>query len=396
MRLIQGFLAVIIVSGVCAQDLLRQWEDKLPTKMGMHQKLNSARISALKLVDTLWHDSWDATAASWSEEDREIYSYDAQGRTSIVLYQSNQGGTWQNTLREKYTYYASGPWQGRLENRVDEEWQSGWQSGSWVISDSMAYAYQTSNPVQTSIFYRWNGSQWQPAERYRFFSGRPDSIMYYDTLNTSNNWDQVAYIRYKYNSANQLDSVIQYYYNTYVATKYNRDGLGRAVTSRDTFSMGGMFTGYGLGFYYYRSATSRQLARDSSQVFTYIMGSPTVVGGEKNTYTYDSDDSLIVQVTGVYDAGRWQNSSRQRWSYVSFASSLPKVSKLLEIENPCKAGSFLSLKLEKPAQVEIWDTQGRQLSQVNLSAGHQRVALPKEPGIYILRVGSYSQRLLLY
>ena len=93
-------------------------------------------------LDYYLAEMWDGSV--WVNSDQGDYTYNAQGWTTEVIYQSWNSGSWVNTNRYTYTYTGN----GQVATGVYQDW-----SGSdWVNSYRYSYTYN-SNGDYTNYLY---------------------------------------------------------------------------------------------------------------------------------------------------------------------------------------------------------------------------------------------------
>lgn len=93
--------------------------------------------------------SWDTTSAQWIPLDKSSYTYNANNKATVVLYEYL--GSDSEIDRTNYTYDAN----GNLILILDEDWNG----SAWVNSYKFDLTY-TNNRLSGGASYTWGGTDW--------------------------------------------------------------------------------------------------------------------------------------------------------------------------------------------------------------------------------------------
>ncbi len=165
-----------------------------------------------RMVQTT-NEVWNTTTNHWDSLDRSIYTYNGQGQLTEYLVQDWNGGSWDNSFRQTTTYITAGISQ-RLNqfwnssnntwfdndrfvytydanNKLAEELHQFW-NGTWKNVNRNIYRYNSTGLVWQASFHQWNlgTSAWDSSTR---------STITYDAANDPattlyEEWDGSAYV----------------------------------------------------------------------------------------------------------------------------------------------------------------------------------------------------------
>ncbi|UAM99673.1 T9SS type A sorting domain-containing protein [Polaribacter litorisediminis] len=94
--------------------------------------------------------SWDSTSSQWLPLDKSSYTYNADNKATVVLYEYFWGSDSEQN-RSNYTYNTNGD----LILILDEDWNG----SAWVNSYKIDLTY-TNNRLSGGTSYEWNGTDW--------------------------------------------------------------------------------------------------------------------------------------------------------------------------------------------------------------------------------------------
>lgn len=165
-----------------------------------------------RMVQTT-NEVWNTTTNHWDSSDRGMYTYNAQGQQTEYLVQDWNGGTWDNSFKQTITYTAAGMsqqlnqfWNSSnntwfdndrfvysydANNKLAEELHQFWNS-TWQNVNRTRYSYNGTGLLQTASFHVWNisANTWDSSTR---------STITYDAANDPattlyEEWDGSAYV----------------------------------------------------------------------------------------------------------------------------------------------------------------------------------------------------------
>lgn len=273
-------------------------------------------------MDSLIRQEYDNTAFTWMDSEREIYSYNADGK---ILHFSRSAWSpsqdWIVFWTEQYTYNALGQMteyvaikRDSLTNQMVNFWKESyaynagghiqlyqtytWNAGTgqWVNSWKADYAYNASGQITDYQDYYWDvtGSQWVNLWKSEFDYTAGLISLYKDYSWNSGNaqWVNAYKAEYAYNAASKLILYLDYEWNSSISQWANSGKEEYAYTGSGFLS---------LATKYYWSTTS---------------------GGQwkydfKEEYTYNSQDQLTSYISSIpnLSGNQWVNLGKQDLFY---------------------------------------------------------------------------------
>ena len=93
------------------------------------------------------------TSNSYSEGDnRQINTYDTQGKPLSTLYKRKTNNVWQDSVLETYTYDGS----GRPITYISQMQAN----GAWLNSEKFLFTYDGSGNIATNVYQLWSNGSW--------------------------------------------------------------------------------------------------------------------------------------------------------------------------------------------------------------------------------------------
>jgi hypothetical protein len=304
-------------------------------------------------MDSLIRQAYDNTAFTWVDSEREIYSYNADGKIlhfSRSAWSPSQG--WIVFWTEQYTYNALGQmteyvaikrdsisnqmlhfWKesyaynagGHIQLYQTYTWNAG--TGQWVNSWKADYAYNTSGQITDYQDYYWDvtGNQWVNLWKSEFaYTAGLISLYkdYYWEIGSSN-WVNAYKAEYTYNTASALILYLDFEWNSSTSQWVNSGKEEYAYTGSGLLSLMTKFywstTGGGQWKYDFRE----EYAYNSlDQLTSYISSIPNQSGNQwvnlgKQDLFYDINQILEYTIDSDWNAGngQWVPTDKREFSF---------------------------------------------------------------------------------
>lgn len=398
-------VALLVGVGTIRAQLYR-WEPKLLLRARSIHPF--ARTASVWLRDSFWVD-FAASTGGWRLDSLVVTRYDASNRPIWDSCHKWNSAANQWTLRERYGYYY-------------------YSSGSFAGYDSMLVRYAPLNPSDKQHFFYTDlgggririeirdsslsgGNRWEAGFRYFIWGPRArlEAGGDYDSLLiqafAQNSW-QDALRFHNFFSGNRLDSTAKWINARYLMdlpldvivrgyTRYYYDASNRLERKRDTLWLVLPNEGpaqAGWTWYFYTGSSTRP-SKDSTVLRDYGSGTSISV----TSYDYDPTHGNLIKAEidtcSPANPANCQDYQRERYSYrqgvMASVSSQPTLPSFI-----C-GGCPIRIELEEAVPYRIMDVMGRTIAEGTLPAGEATLSLPYLHGIYILQIGSYSQKVLI-
>lgn len=302
--------------------------------------------------DTVTDVHWEA--GEWTVNNRDIYTYDKEGRVGEWILQYYLNGDWQNMRRIINTYDSDG-------NLTVDLWQT-WESSQndWTNFNRTEYTYSGQQLTET-LESIWFNDAWMPLERTTYTYSAGLLAQKYEEFSGGGVWEPSWRATYTYNGQ-----------------------LLQTITHEE----------YSGSSWQNFSQTVHESYDDQGRALLIIgkqWDGSSFVNVDKTLYQYDTptsvdDGDLVVLPNGT-----------------SLAPNHP---------NPFNPNTVISFELPRQSEttLEIFDLLGRRVAEVfsgTLAAGHHEVAwsgqttsgLPASSGVYFYRLstdeGRLSRKMLL-
>ncbi len=129
----------------------------------------------LTYLKVYWQNS------AWVNEQRETWTYDANGYLVSFLDEFGQGTIWINETRITYTNDVNG---NMLTDLYEE-----WQNNAWVNSYRYTYTYDINGAILTDLTELWQNNAWINYNRYTYtYDANDNSIIGKEEIWTNNTW----------------------------------------------------------------------------------------------------------------------------------------------------------------------------------------------------------------
>lgn len=372
-------------------------------------------------VDQLWQ------ASAWVNDQRTVYTYDANNQAVDMTTQIWQSNAWVNSSRTLYTYTASGyettnqNWSGAWVNqskityvldaskRITEMTIQTWTAGAWVNQMKMTYTYNANGTVKEITGQMWVGGIWMSMSK-TVYTYNPDGTLSEALSQTwaGTSWINSARTTYTYSGGHNILTLTQTWQGSWVnnsQTQYTYVGdlLTEFVSQNWSGSAWVNVT---------RMANTYNAKRLLSETLMQNWQVDKWVNSRKNTSQYDANDNTTEVVTQEWVGSAWVNKSKTTYSYKRVTqvndNIEPTTFDLLQnypnpfnpsttIEFTLPVGGFTTLK--------VHDILGREVGKLvskDLEAGRHIVtfnaaSLPSGVYYYTLRSGKYisTKSLLL-
>ena len=286
--------------------VLVAWDEDAGTWVNTLRLETFYRGNSTELLDSLFIDLYDGTAADWQPFIHLTYSYDDQDRllesVTASYFFSNTDPT--RTV-DTYKYNAEG------EN---DEIVTGELEGNDTITSMLTrIAYENGQVTEFTTYYPdFDGENYEPADRitYTYTSeGLQDSIVTYLYDYDAEDWEEVSLENFDYDADGRLTDAYEIIYQV----------SGEPTISRQTF--------------------------------TYVSDTDYIQESESYEYDYDTEDYVLIESTTYFYSG-------------DIASSTPPVATGTELKVwPNPAGDFLRIDFSEPAVLHLFNQSGKLITQ---------------------------------
>ncbi len=322
---------------------------------------------------------WDGSA--WVGDYQSQYTYDAQNNPLTYWFLTWNVSQWDTTAGSKYsrTYVYT----NRVASEIGLSWNS--QTHLWDTDWREVYHWYSAQGWDSLTSYDWDGSAWQPQERYVDVSWHDiDEDEPFGARTQSYNgaiWEDFDRFAVTYTGPT----------DNYVAiseewTGSSWDSVFKDIIVHDSHDHEISYMGY-----------------------EYWSGAWHLYGSQITAYSYDAQGSTTQIIYDDLDsAGILQNS--YKIEYPSFFTNAPEPTSLganvTAYPNPCSDRLNFQVKLKQngPAHIALYDLQGRlRMQTVTPARVGEDIALPisevLENGTYIYRIqtkeGEASSKITL-
>ncbi len=313
--------------------------------------------------------AWLWNGANWVEDYRTEMAYDGLGNNTLFLNYYWTGQNWDTAYGQRNTY--SYVFTDRISIYTEEFWDS--TAHIWENSGRIEYTFPTAASWDTTTSYFWNGSGWQPDERFL-------DVVWYD-------FDKEL----AYSARNQA---------------YGGSGWEDATRFRCTFGANDSPTYVwddwsGVSWDSTTKDVTRYDAHDHeilSESFDWI-GAWQQSSGFLSHYTYDNQDRTTEVIDELFDGYIYRFAGRRTYPtfFTGEADALELDFQVAVYPNPCT--DRLTIGFEKtpkgPVEIRIYDLNGqlRVHSQFNAIIGSSinvPISETLANGSYIYRIGTKS------
>ncbi len=313
--------------------------------------------------------SWLWNGSNWVEDYRTEMAYDGLGNNTLFLNYYWTGQNWDTAYGQRNTY--SYVFTDRISMYTEEFWDS--TAHVWENSGRIEYNFPTVASWDTTTYYFWNGSVWQPDERfvdvlwYDF-----DKELAYAARNQAyggSGWEDVARFRCTFGA---YDSP------TYVWDDWN--GVSWDSTTKDV-------TRY--------DAHAHEILSES---FDWI-GAWQQSSGFLSHYTYDNQDRTTEVINELFDGYIYRFAGRRTYPTFFTGQSDAMEFKIQTSVYPNPCAEHLTIGFETApkglVEISIYDLRGQLRLQTRISAlqgGPINIQLPEtmENGCYSYRISTQA------
>lgn len=287
----------------------------------------------------LLQENYDSTAAAWKSYERYIYIYHGDNLVDTTLDEYWVSNSWKSYRRYINTYDAN----GNKITELAENYNNG--TMAWDKNYKTEYTYDANNRVLTKTNSNWNAgtSSWDPDSRetntYNA-AGKRTSYITEDWNTGTSSWQGEYKYTYTYNGNNWLTNFERQNWNTNLLV------WGNSIRTAYTYDNAGYQT-----YYLSESWNTNTLA--------------------------------------------WENSYEQFYYYEASISGIEGLEKerLMVFPNPTNS-PVVFVNADKNIAYEVYDMQGRLITQGKLQPGTNSVILNEAKGNYILKAGNSSTVLI--
>lgn len=338
---------------------LYYWDDPIaPMDWLMQQRLHYTYNNGGSNYTNFLQLLKDNNTSLWNNSSQSIRTFNVDDKLESDIFQNWDGAQWVNSTKLEYTYDGSG------NNDVNTTYYYGIMD--WVLSSQQLMTYNGSDLITESIAQQWAGS-WTNVQKTTYtYSG--DLLMEQAHYNWDvSDWAVTASSRntYTYNMSDQLETNTQETYsggwlnNLLITYTYNGDYIMDIVVQ-----------------------TWNGAWENLSQ----------------HIISYDVNNIQDEQITNSWSGSAWIASLKYVF-YINQVGLNITQNDLLQgraYPNPFTHNLNISLKspLEHEGYLQLYDLQGKELSNTKLNEGVKTLTLNNpylSKGIYFIKVASDSQ-----
>ncbi len=379
------------------------------------------RIMAVVMLECLG-ENWDN--AAWTNDFKELMSYDANLNHTQSTYLEWDNGAWLNDSRWSYTYNSNGD--------ITYQLTEVWDNGSWVNETQWFYTYDANGNQTVFEWQVWENGAWVGFMKWLSTYDANNLL----TLFIQQMWDNGAYAdftrtTYTYDANNHMSVAISemflgFWMNsskenyTWDANGNNTEILTESwdmMTNSWVNQMKEMMS-YGTNnlltemiMQEWDGAAWRNLMKilhhytnsllTLSQ--TYQWDGSSWANDTKTIHTYDAQNNLIESLNQTWDGNNWVNDSRCTYTWGNPTTSAednditPADFELKQnYPNPFNPSTKIEFSLAEPSKVslEVFDALGNIVSTLasgELAAGNYKIEFNAKnltSGIYFYKLTS--------
>jgi hypothetical protein len=177
----------------------------------------------------------------WVNADKEEYSYDINGKLSVMTgYIWNAASSqWEISNKNELTY---------SNNLISSLLISEWKNNQWINSYKIEYTYNANGNYTSQIGYTWNAttSQWENSLKFEYEYDVLNRLILNVDWNWSNgNWSNTSKTTYSYDTNGNLILSYDYRWDSTTTTwilanrsEYTYDANKRLLSTIDAMSLG--------------------------------------------------------------------------------------------------------------------------------------------------------------
>ena len=361
-------------------------------------------VASLDLIEQQIDYSWDETSNQWVKGWRSEYTYDINGKNTLLINSIWNGTTWEERDKSEYLYDANGNQTQRLSYLWDET------SSQWVNWSKDEYTYDANGNQTQFILYGWNASsQWEITGKYEYTydaNGNQTQWILYSWDETSSQWVAGAKDEYTYDANWNRTQCLWYLWDETFSQwwlrceyryEYTYDANGNQTQRIDyndgsqydkeeyTYDANGNLT---HTVEYYWDETSSQWVEDYKYEFTYDAN-----GNEAQCIEYQWGET----------SGQWEEyyKSIMSYSYIKTGMNPPENTNTVKVyPNPSKDFIYINtgtnyqnmtdhkIKITSPSGLLVFETfMDQQLFQINVHDLGQT-------GLYLIQIIDNSNNII--
>lgn len=412
-----SFCVLWAQQGLSWRPLKETLEKKWQTLSGALVPPYARTTNTIWLPDSMWVDTF--RNGNWEERELTTYTYRPDNQIDKDTLYAKVGAQWRAQSTTQYSYYTTGTFQGADSLHLYYEDAGG--NGNLLLSGKTAFYFTAINANYWKVEMIdsiYDNTSWRADSRVTAWgspallsSQQADSayIAQYDT--NQNQWVTAIKI-YNYFTAPGVDSTYIWvdlaalgvpFPGAYGAgfSKYYYDAQSRLVRKRDTFwlCIGSCFPAQAGNTWYFYAGSAPKPSQDSSATYDYGSSGWSYA---RNQYTYDAHWNTLIARHDTCNASATPPAcvpvSRERYHYIQRSAPSALVggsSSVAFLPTPLQAGTRAFLDSRWGSQYELWDLSGRLIGHGDIPASGLHLTLPTQPGLYLLRIGNATQKLLL-
>jgi hypothetical protein len=349
---------------------------------------------------------WNATTSNWEFRSRALVSYDGLEQTRIWETRTSEADPWVNSSKLISEFDS----QRRL--LFQEVWNWDLTNEVWVSSNKTYWSYNLSGMQTFYDTYSWDIAQSDWVRRRTYSRTYNDQNL--QLSNEDFQWDAGGVLTFKsryeygYNIDGVRISTVNYYGpagDTTWLEKRTQEYIPITniilIDKREIrVTIDSDWVTQHLYIYEFDIYGNRTLM---IQFALWNTETNTWSSGYKEETTISPDGSQFIYTKGVYwnnTYGNWDDYGYQSKIYyyspnnpTSDNTIEPITGNVLQLyPNPASGG--LNIKTEKPSMVEVFSPTGQLVARFNCESSHLLNISSYPLGVYIVRVGSNSERFI--
>lgn len=379
--------------------------------------------------DSFLFESWDKTITDWINTTKVLSVYGATSQTDITLSweKTSIPNKWVRSYKTESNYDAF----GNLTSTISYVWDINIIPNNWVSTSKTENTYVNGNNT-LSISYIWDGSQWiQTGKTETTYNQNQKPTVEITSIGFFNQWQNSGKTEYYYDLSGKDTLEIDYSWqiNNWVnseKTRFAYNASGKVITETtlewdETLSVPA-WVNSGKTEYTYDSnwnitsmisfewdKTPKQwvglvkmewgfTGNEITSVITYLWDEAInpATGWVNYAKTEKSGSGTLpnnVRFTEMksysWESNQWSPAKRDTYYYSGQATSVndyPWQKEVIVYPNPAKDFIIFNLSdVTEPCIVELYDVQGRKVTEQKLSGNNRIPVSNLKKGIYIYK-----------
>lgn len=276
-------------------------------KKKSYSKTNDNRHAVSEYITTA--KNWRTGAIENSS--KVVFNYNSQGELYLKTYYSWDSNKWNYSLKFEYAYVS-----GNISVLIDYWYENNY----WNKNTKTTYSYNTEGDVKSAVKQYQHNSTWTNYSKIDYTYNQFDNLDYYISYNWTSvvsSWSEINKTEYSYydskkgtNSDDKI-SFITVYNSSNGWVNYSRTGL----TYDDSDNLIEETYAYWTATTTDWEASSKldYLYDSSNRLTEYITSysdGTNLAEYSKNTFSYDGDSNVDLQMGYKWKSSEWQNNNR--------------------------------------------------------------------------------------